>query len=139
MVWFAFYNTISPQDNYITVNFVEDTYTICGHLLWTLTCLYTYITILYGLTPPYLGEAALGEIENFIFVWGIQCMFRELGVPGSSTSHYAGCGVSLSNDTIFLALSIGWDIKCRSRVSELYSGRVKEPGCMWWNSRSLCI
>ena len=33
-----------------------------------------------------------------------------------------------SQDSSFLASSVGWGPKCRSRVSELYIGHVKEPG-----------
>jgi len=41
----------------------------------------------------------------------LEARTKELGVRGSSTSHYAGCGLSLSNDTIFLASSVGWGHK----------------------------
>ena len=31
------------------------------------------------------------------------------------------------------------DVTWRPRVSELYSGHVKEPGWLWWNSMFFCI
>ena len=31
------------------------------------------------------------------------------------------------------------DVKCWSRVSELYSGHVQEPGRPWWNTKYVCI
>ena len=49
--------------------------------------------------PSYLG------IRDSLVV---EARTEELGVSGSSTSHYAECGVSLSNDTLFLASSVGW-------------------------------
>ena len=41
--------------------------------------------------------------------------------------------------------ALGWirpsdgGVKYRSRVSELYSGHVKEPGLLWWNYMYFCI
>ena len=40
---------------------------------------------------------------------------------------------------IYPSYSSSSDVKWRSRVSELYSRHVKEPGWLWWKSMSLCI
>ena len=54
-----------------------------------------------------MSQIQIGSRDSSV----IEARTKELGVPGSSTSLYAGCAVSLNNDTIFLASSVGWGRK----------------------------